>query len=117
MRLLNKNKRDIWYSYFIGQEEVIVDGKFTGEFENKYTNPYLTKVNFMPISSFIKKDDFGTIENIDMVIVVDKDIFNEDTVFFINRPNNTNIEDNYDYKVYKIIKSINSYTIGLKKRV
>lgn len=117
MRLLEKNKRDIWYSYYIGNEEIIIDGEFTGEFEDRYTNTFKTKVNYIPVSSNIKQDSFGEVDNIDMILVTDKNVFDENTVVFTYEPNNYNIAENYEYKVSKIIKSINSYTIGLKKRV
>lgn len=117
MRMLEKNKRDIWYSYFMGSEEVIIDGLYTGEMEEKYTNTFKTKVNFMPKSSVIRQDNFGELEDIDLVIMTDKDIFNEDTVIFIHPPTNIKVADSYDYKVSKIIKTLNSYTIGLTKVV
>lgn len=117
MRMLERNKRTIWYSYYLGNEEIIKDSLCTGEFEEKYTKPYKTKVNFIPVSSNIKPTPFGDLHNVDLVIMTDKNIFNEDTVIFINRPSNNNIADSYEYEVVKMIKTLNSYTIGLKKRV
>lgn len=118
MRLLERNKRYIWFSNYLGQEEVVEDGKYTGEFVFKYSSPYKIKVNFMPISNYIKKYDFGDASSVSMVIITDKDIFKEDTVFFEQEPDpNDDFSSTYDYKVVKIVETLNTYSIGIKKRV
>lgn len=117
MRMCEKNKRDIWYSYFMGEEEIISGGYFTGEFEEKYTNWFKTKLNYMPVSSYIGNDKFGLYENIDILIIDDEFLFNEDTVFSTYEPDNIKISENYEYRVFKIIKGLNHNMVGLKKRV
>lgn len=118
MRTCKKNTREIWYSYFRGEEEVINDnGEFTGEFKKFYTNPFQTRVNYMATKDIESPHSFGYIEEADITIVTEKNIFDLSTVVWTYRPDNVNVDESYEYKVFKVIKSINSYMVGLKKRV
>lgn len=110
--------REIWYSYFRGEEEIVDnDGNFTGEFKKIYTNPFKTKVNYMITKDIQNPQSFGQLEDADLSIITDKDIFDLDTVVWTYRPDNVNVDESYEYKIFKIVKSINSYMVGLKKRV
>lgn len=118
MRTCKKNMREIWYSYFRGEEEIVNDdGNFTGVFKKLYTNPFQTKVNFAITKNIQTEQSFGGIENADLTIITDKNIFDLDTVVWTYKPDNLNVDESYEYKVFKIIKSINSYLIGLTRRI
>lgn len=114
MRMANINKRKIWYAYYLGSEEVVDGEMWTGEFEDRYSNIFETRVNFNVKSNIVFSEKFGDMTEVDLIIVGDKNIpFNEDTVVWTYRPE-TNDKSKYEYKVEKIIPSINYKVIGLK---
>lgn len=51
MRVLNRNKKTVWYANLIGTEPILDDnGLMTGQYEEKYTEPVKVRMS-MAISS------------------------------------------------------------------
>lgn len=118
MRMCAKNMRNIWYSYFRGETEVVDENfEYTGEYVKNYTNWFKTRVNYTVKTNNALVQQFGDIEGADLTIVTDKPIFTLETVCSTYPPDNIDIANNYEYRVIKVVKSLNSYLVGLKKRV
>lgn len=118
MRLCEKNKRDVWYSYFKGENDVLDENyDFTGEFEKLYTNPFKTKANFNVTNNRNINTEVGNIVGADLIIITNEPIFNLETILWTYEPDNLNYADTYEYKVFKIIPSLNgTFIVGLKAR-
>lgn len=124
MRTLNRNKRSVWFSLYLGVQELQdEEGNFTGEYAAEYEAPQKVMANVSPASGKDAIAIFGTDEQYDKVIVADwkADVtlgvgqIDENTVWFIDTPPSADKPDGYDYIVKRIARSLNSVTIALQK--
>ena len=46
MRVVQRDKRTVWYAFYDGVREIVNnDGEYTGEYEVKYTTPVKARMN------------------------------------------------------------------------
>lgn len=117
MRTLEINKIDIWYVNPSEKVDVIDDdGYFTGETNIIFGEPKSTRLMLYPASGDIVERLFGTDTSIDMIATSTNLVLEEGTLLFLSEPID-NFEETYDYKLSKILKSLNNYQYGLKGRI
>lgn len=115
MRTLELNKSTLWYANPNGEQVEIIDdnGYHTGEVEIQFNPPIIVKLHIYPASGEVKERTFGTMVDIDMITSTTDVILEENGLLFKEKPID-NYDITYDYKVTKILKSLNSYQYGLK---
>lgn len=117
MRCLERNKRSFYYALYKGKKDVLdKKGRRTGEKIQSYDTPVFMEANISPATGYSDKEQFGSFEDYDHVIVTD-DVecpINEETVLFIDVP--PTFKDGiplYDYVVKRVSKSINSISYAV----
>lgn len=116
MRTLSKNQIRLWVVTPLGEQDVVdEDGYFTGEVEIAYSIPKEIRLPLYPASGEVVNKSFGKDVDLDM-IATSNEILNRFDLLFYDEPTE-NYDTTYDYSVSKILKSLNSYTYGLKGRV
>lgn len=120
MRLLEKNKKTIYYCLYLGQETLLDSNGFeTGEKAIKYSAPVEYKAHVSANKGLAKIDDQGVVTYYDNVILLDEPItgLNENTVFFVNKsPAFSAIGiPLYDYRVEKIAETVNQIAVAIQK--
>ena len=130
MRCLNRNKRKFWYALYEGRVPMKdEDGKFTGEYGNRYSNPIAHKANISAARGETVTRQFGEDESYDKVIVDDDvnlpidehSVLWIDTVPSLNEDGSLVLNENedavtpYDYEVKKVATSLNSTLIAVQK--
>ena len=117
MRTLELNKVDLWLVESLGKvEKTDDDGYLTGEYEFGYSVPKKVRLPLYPASGDILERTFGIDASLDMVSVTNDIELSEKSLLFYNEPTN-NFDTTYDFKVAKILKSLNSFNYGLKGRI
>ena len=72
MRLLKRNKQQIYYALYEGKESIKDEyGNLTGEYEIKYSDPESLKVNISPARGETSTRQFGDYLNYERVIITD----------------------------------------------
>lgn len=93
MRLLERNKRVIYYSHYLGEFPVVDENGYeTGEHEKRYTKPKELKCSVSPAKGVVATtpgvatDIFGDIAYYNRVVMVGDPNFEvyESTVFFVD---------------------------------
>lgn len=114
MKTLERNKRVFWYANLEGKEEILLDGKRTGQFRTIYSDPVKAFANVSSAKGSTSDELFGINEGYDRTIVSDiVDIaINETSVLWID---NDPEAAPWDYVVVKVSKSINSVSIAIKR--
>lgn len=127
MRCLNRNKQA--FSYCLFKEKIpILDeyGNESGETIVTYEDPVTAYANISHATGQSNTEIFGTLENYDKVIVLDRNTpIDENSVLFIDKaPEYVNVSYTsastvsvplYDYTVRRVAKSLNSTSIAVKK--
>lgn len=117
MRTCEKNKVAVWYTNgYETVREKDENGYYTGEFVKTYQVAKPIKINMYPVGGSISNEAFGDNCNFDMMCVEIGNIFNKDTLIFLQEPVG-DYEKVFDYSVSQIKESINSTYYGLKRRV
>lgn len=121
MRSLERNKRTFWYASYAGNEEILSDGKRTGQYKVKYGNPVEARANVSAARGSLDDEHFGINADYDRTITTDKADFgiDESSVLWIEKTPEIaaggSTATPWDYVVVKIARSINSTTIAIKK--
>lgn len=116
MRTLNRNKTKLWVVQPIGAtEEMDNDGFYTGQIITAYSSPLVIYLHLYPSSGEIVERLFGKDASYDMIAVSNDVVLNKDSLLFLSVPF-SNYDITYDYHIGKILKSLNTYQYGLKKR-
>lgn len=113
MRLMDINKREFYYSTYIGKNELADEyGNLTGEYALVYSDPILSKANYSSTKGESLSTMFGDFDDYDRVLLSDTHILSEQTRLWIDdrNPNNP-----HDYEVVKVGDSINYYAYAIKK--
>lgn len=117
MRNLEINKQYLWVVSPLGEVDVVDDdGNFTGEVDFNYTTPIKAGLILSPADGNIKNELFGEAYHCDLISVSNEVVLNQGDYLFKAEPND-DFDTTYDYKVDKILTSLNSYSYGLKARV
>ena len=71
MRCVKRNQQYFWYAQYLGNEEIIIDGNYTGTYEAKYSNPVKMRANISPAVGFSQVEQFGRAINYNKTLVTD----------------------------------------------
>lgn len=114
LRLLRRNKRQIYYALFDRKEEIVDEyGNNTGEFRLIYSEPVGTVLNVSAARGESYTRQFGDLENYDKVIVANLGSpIVETTVIWVDSLDTT---QPYDYVVRKVATSLNNKLIAISK--
>lgn len=116
MRNLELNKTNVWYVDCIGETNVLDDeGYDTGEKEPIYSVPIPTRLILYPATGEVLEESFGVTSKIDMVTVSDIKL-KPQSLIFLSEPI-SNYDLTYDFKVSKILPSLNHTQYGLRGRI
>lgn len=115
MRTLHRNKRDVWYSLYVGETELTdTDGFYTGETTIEYSEPVKIRANVSPATGQSNLEMFGNLTDYDRVIVTDEvDIpVDENSVLWIDK---TPTDGEHNYIVRRVARSFNGVSIAVRK--
>lgn len=119
MRTLKRNKQVFYSAHFVDKEMITETDEYgnvseTGEWRITRTWPVKHYGNISPAKGVNTTQDFGINIDYDLVIVMDNiDCpFTESDVFWIDVEPET---ENYNYVATRIAKSINSFSIAVKR--
>lgn len=121
MRTLRRNKTEFWYANYLGKEEILKDGKRTGQFKVKYSNPIKTAENISAARGSSDDALFGIQTDYDRTITsCSKDFdLSESSVLWVEKRPEIDIDGStdtpWDYVVVKVARSINSVTAAIRK--
>jgi len=115
MRLLRRNKQQIYYALYEDKESVYDDyGNETGEYELSYTDPKPLMVSVSAANGESVTRQFGNIEKYDRVIITD-DMncpIDENSILWIDQTDTTKP---HDYVVKRVARSLNSISYAVSK--
>ena len=116
MRTLELNKTKLWLVNPIGfTDKVDPNGLYTGDIIRTYGTPIEIRLTLYPATGTIVESIFGHNVDIDMVSVTTDLVLTPDSLLFETQPTGDYFET-YTYKVEKILKSLNNYVYGFKRR-
>lgn len=141
MRVAQRNKRQLWFCLYCGEEEIVdSNGDFTGETRRIYAAPQRILANVSPAKGSVSIEVFGNDDSYDRVVALAWDDFatlfspqnyngvwaendqfiaingiNDSTVWFIDKAPTGNSADGYDYITSRIAKSINGLMVAVRK--
>ena len=92
-----------------------LEGNYTGEVKVVYGSPVTIYLALYPSTGEVTERIFGKDSSYDMVAISNDVILTENTLLFLTSPT-ANYDATYDYCVSQILKSINTYRYGLKRR-
>lgn len=121
MRCMERNKRTIWCANYVGKEEILTDGKRTGQFRALLESPVRMRANVSAARGTSNEELFGINVNYDKTVVFEspKIPITESTVFWIDTLpellDDGSTETAWDYVVTKIARSLNSTTVAIRK--
>ena len=91
-----RNKRKIWYANLIEREEILRDGRHTGQYRSVYTNPIPLWINRSTTSGLTNNNIAGRVEremygqqldyNVTLNPIPDSCDMNEQSVLWIDTP-------------------------------
>lgn len=121
MRSLNRNKTDFWYANYQRKEEILKNGKRTGQYKVLYSNPVKISENLSAARGSLDNELFGIQTDYDRTITScnrDFDI-SESSVLWIEKTpevaSDGSTDTPWDYVVVKVARSINSVTVAIRK--
>lgn len=116
MRTLEKNKISLWLVNPTGfTDKVDPNGLYTGDVIRTYSTPIEIRLTLYPATGMIVESIFGHNVDIDMVSVTTDIVLTPDSLLFETQPTGDYLKT-YTYKVNRILKSLNNYVYGLKRR-
>lgn len=117
MRDLKRNQVPFWYSLYLGKEPVLKNGFETGQYKEKYSEPIQAKARISRTGGDIALEEFGISLRYDGLIssVQDLPIDEYSRLWVDVSPNEK--ADNYDYKVKRVAKDLNSHVWAIEKVV
>jgi hypothetical protein len=116
MRTLSKNTIAVWYVNPSGYTDTKdANDDYTGERTTTFATAVKVYINMFPSNGIVAEQIFGKDASLDMVAVSNDIVFTKDTLIFTSVPV-SNFPTTYDYRVSKIVKSLNTYQYGLTRR-
>lgn len=113
MKCMERNKRDLWYAVYVGKEEILKDGKRTGQVTVKYSAPVKIKASVSPARGSASEELFGVNAVYDRTVIVEDanaDITETSVIWVENTP-----DEPWDYVVEKVARSLNNAAIAIKR--
>nr|DAJ41235.1 MAG TPA: hypothetical protein [Caudoviricetes sp.] len=112
---------DFWYANYQGKEEILKNGKRTGQYKVLYSNPVNISENLSAARGSLDNELFGIQTDYDRTITScnrDFDI-SESSVLWIEKTpevaSDGSTDTPWDYVVVKVARSINSVTVAIRK--
>ena len=120
MRIMERNKKAVWYCLYDRKEPIIdEDGNETGEEQIVYKPVQSLRANVSAASGSSQVEQFGNLAGYDKVIVTDNTScpIDENTVLFIDKEPEYDEDGKplYDYMVKRVAKSLNSVSVAVTK--
>jgi len=118
MRTLERNKTKLWYVAYTGEADVVDDDGFkTGEVTKTYSSPSAVYISLYPSSGLIVEQLFGKDASYDMIAVTSQNerILNKEDLLFLSEPL-SNYDTTYDFRVDRVLTSLNGSSYGLRRR-
>lgn len=115
MKALARNRQTIYYALYKSKEKLYDSyGLYTGDHIITYESPVAIEMNVSPAKGMADVEMFGVNTNYAKVLVTDDMScpIDETTVLWIGHAPNLNA-DNYNYRVAKVAKSLNSITYAV----
>jgi len=117
VRTLARNQTKLWIvSPATKVEALDSDGYRTGEFVSVFTSPTIIYLSLYPSTGSIVEQLFGKDYSPDMLACSNDIVLTKDTLLFLQEPI-SDYATTYDYKVDKILESLNTYQYGLRRRI
>lgn len=118
MRTLNRNKTKLWAVDIVSYTDEVDDaGDFTGESVPVYGSPSIVFLPLYPVTAEVSESLFGRNNSLDIACVSTIEL-SENTLLFLTEPAvDADFDILYDYRVSKILPSLNSYQYGLSRRL
>ena len=117
MRTLNLNKTKLWKVTQTGVEKKVdSNGFLTGERIKTYGTPEVVYIHLYPATGEIVEQIFGKDSSFDKIAVSTDVVLEDDCLLFLSQPV-SHYDQTYDYKLSKIVESLNVYNYGLKARI
>lgn len=121
MRLMNRNKRDIWYQTYEGITPETITDEYgnvleTGENSVSYSEPVMVRMSIGIASGVSSQEMFGGLDDYDRILITE-DLncpIDEHSVLYIETDPD---EDDYDYIVKRVAKSLNFIAYAVSKVV
>lgn len=118
MRTVQRNKRDVWYALYLGEQDAIdADGNYTGETEVVYGDPVKIRANVSPATGQANIEMFGNFTDYDRVVVTDQVNIpvNENSVMWIDTaPVEGQGITGFNYIVRRVARSFNSVAFAVR---
>ena len=117
MRSLKRNQVQLYYSLYNGKQAIVDDeGNDTGVTSTVYGTPTPFKANLSANKNTTEGEVFGKDLDYSKVICVCEDLpINEYSLIFENEPQSKTIkQENADYYVVRVAKSLNSTLYAIK---
>ena len=113
MRSLERNKRTLYYALYSGKTERVVDGVYTGEYVETYTDPVEMKANVSAARGNADDEVFGTnTEYSRTMVTTDMDCpIDVGSIVWFGVPTS----GKHNYKVVCKADSINSISYALQE--
>ena len=114
MRSLERNKREIYYALYIGNEEIKDDnGYSTGEYKKTYGTPVKLRINVSAARGTAYTREFGDLQNYDKTMVTTENLpIDENTILWVDDLDTTHP---HDYEVIQVAKSLNQTQYAINK--
>lgn len=114
MRLLDRNKRRIWYAQYQGREELVEDGLVTGQYNTVYTAPTEIAANVSPARGSTEVRQFGDELDYDRVIVIESPSFvaDEYTRWWIDK---NPVDSAHDFVTAAVARSLNHVSYAVRR--
>lgn len=114
MRVLNKNRRPLYYANPTGEQRVTVGGVITPDMETLYSTPTLLKVNYSASTGQETTEIFGDATRYSKVIALTNNPMKEGTILWIEKePYVSGVLQKANYRVERVATSINSTLLAL----
>ena len=113
MRLLQRYTAPFWYADVSGKEEIILNGKPTGEYAVLYTEPVMARGNLSAASGTVRNEIFGAFSDYDFILLCDdpKLSIRETSVVWTEKPDGKP----HTHIVRRISRSPNIVAVALKE--
>jgi len=110
MKPLKRNQRPYRCALYLGKEEILVDGKRTGEWRLLYSEPIDAKANISAGRGETTAQPFGTSVEYDRILIPNDEPLDENSLLWIDR-----LDGEHDYIVTKVADSLNGRQVAVKK--
>lgn len=116
MKCMERNKQVVWFAAYRGKEEIVSDGRRTGQYKTLVGEPVMARAVVSAARGALENEQFGINVNYDRTILFDDAHVPVDdaTVFWIEKDPKRGAEP-WNYTVEKVARSLNSTAVAVKR--